>query len=117
MSTHPNSNWLEFVDGNSLGCSSRMPGNLNFFMVFLTGSSQMTHRTSHSQDMHKTQSKIRLLTTTVQRFANRVKRWRTYYAGIFIYKTFTYKWIIITRKVLVVQLINIHIVLQLLDIE
>ena len=25
-----------------LGCSSRMPGNLNVFMVFLNGSSQIT---------------------------------------------------------------------------
>ena len=67
--------------------------------------------------MHKTQSKIRLLTTTVQRFANRVKRWRTYNASIFVYKTFTYKWLIITRKVLAIQLINIQIGSQLSDIE
>ena len=48
--------------------------------------------------MHKTQSKIRLLTTNVQRVDNKVNKWRTYYAGIFIYKTITYELLIITRK-------------------
>ena len=57
-----------------LGCSSRMPGNLNVFMVFLIGSSQVTYRTSHSKGMHETQSRIRLITTTVQRFDNMVQR-------------------------------------------
>ena len=69
----------------------------------------MTYRTSHSQDMRETQSKIRLLTTTVQRFDNRMKRWRTYYASIFIHKTVIYKWLIITRKVLAIQIINMQI--------
>ena len=92
-----------------LGCSLRMLGNLKDFMVFLKGSSQMTYRSSHSQDMHKNQSKIRLLTATIKRFANRVNRWRTYYAGRFIYKTITYKWIVITRKVVVIQVIKIQI--------
>ena len=100
-----------------LGCSSRMPGNLNVFMVFLTRSIQMTHMTSHSQDMHKNQSKIRLLTTTVQRFDNRVKRWRTYYAGGFIHKTIIYKWIIITRKVLAIKIINMQMGCHLSDIK
>ena len=100
-----------------LGCSSRMPSNLNVFMVFLNGSSQVTYKTSHSQGMHKNQSKIRLLTTNFQRFDNRVKRWRTYYVGRFIYKTITYKWIIITRNVLAIQLINIQIRWQLSDIK
>ena len=78
-------------------------------MVFLTGSSQVTYRTSHSQDMHETQSRIRLLTTTVHRFDNMVHRWRTYHDGRFIHKTVIYKWLIITRKVLVIQIINMHI--------
>ena len=92
-----------------IGCSSRMPGNLNFFMVFLTGSSQVTYKTSHSQDMHETQSRIRLLTTIVQRFDNMVQRWRTYHAQRFIHKTDIYKWLIITRKVLIIQIINMQI--------
>ena len=92
-----------------LGCSSRMPSNLNVFMNFLNGSSQVTYKTSHSQYMHETQSKIRLLTTIVQRFDNMVKRWRTYYDGRFIHKTIIYKWIIITRKVIAVQIINMQI--------
>ena len=83
-----------------------MPGNLNVFMVFLTGSSQVTYRTSHSQYMHETQSRIRLLTTTVQRFDNMVQRWRTYHAGGFIHKAVIYKRIIITRKVLAIKMIN-----------
>ena len=78
-------------------------------MVFVTGSSQVTYRTSDSQDMHEAQSKISLLTTTVQRFDNMVKRWRTYYAGRFIHKIVIYKWIIITRKVLAIQIINMQI--------
>ena len=44
-----------------------MPGNLNVFYGFLIGSSQVTYKTLHSQDMHETQSGIRLLITTVQR--------------------------------------------------
>ena len=48
--------------------------------------------------MHKNQSNIRLLTTNVQRVDNKVNKWRTYYAGKFIYKAITYEWIIITRK-------------------
>ena len=86
-----------------------MLGNLNVFVVFLTGSSQVTYRTSHFQDMNETLSKIRLLTTTVQRFDNRVKRWRTYYAGIFIHKIVIYKWLIVTKKVLAIQIIDMHI--------
>ena len=74
-----------------LGCSSRMPGNLNVFYGFSDGASQMTYRTSHSQDMHETQSGIRLLTTTVQSFDNMVQRWRTYHAGRFIHKIVIYK--------------------------
>ena len=101
------------LQGNPLGCSSRMPGNLKFFMVFLTGSSQVTYRTSHSQDMHETRSRIRLLTTIVQRFDNMVKVWRTYYASRFIHKTVIYKWLIITRKVLAIQIINMQIGWQL----
>ena len=92
-----------------LDCSSRMLGNLNIFMVFLTGSSQVTYRISHSQYMHETQSRIRLLTTTVHRFDNMVQRWRTYHASIFIHKIVIYKWIIITRIVLVIQIINMQI--------
>ena len=36
-----------------LGCSSRIPGNFNIFNGFLKGSSQMTNKTSLTQDMHK----------------------------------------------------------------
>ena len=86
-----------------------MPGNLNVFMVFLTGSSHVTYMTSHSQGMHETQSGIRLLTTTIQRFDNMVQRWRTYHAGRFIQKIDIYKWLIITRKVLKIQIINMQI--------
>ena len=50
-----------------LGCRWRMPGNLNVFYGFLSGSRQVTNRTSHSQDMHENQLGIRLLITTVQR--------------------------------------------------
>ena len=92
-----------------LGCSSRMPGNLNVFMVFLTGSSKVTYMNSHSQDMHETQSKIRLLNTTIKRFDNMVKRWRTYYASRFIHKTIIYKWLIIIRKVIAIQIISMQI--------
>ena len=69
----------------------------------------MTYRTSHSQDMHETQSGIRFLTATVQRFNNMVQRWRNYHAGIFIHKIDIYKWLIITRKVLIIQIINMKI--------
>ena len=69
----------------------------------------MTYKTSHSQDMHETQSRIRILTTTIQRFDNMVKRWKTYYAGRFIHKIVIYKWLIITRKVLAIQIINMKI--------
>ena len=40
-----------------LDCSLSIPGNLNVLMVFLNGSSQMTSKTSHTQEMHKNQSK------------------------------------------------------------
>ena len=100
-----------------LGCSSRIPGNLNVFMVFLTGLSQVTYKTSHSQYMHETQSRIRLLTTTIQRFDNMVKRWRTYYDGRFIHKTNIYKWLMITRKVLIIQIINMPIGWKLSNIN
>ena len=39
-----------------LVCSLRMPGNFNIFNGFVNGSSQMTNKTSLTQDMHDTQS-------------------------------------------------------------
>ena len=57
----------------------------------------------------KINQKIRLLTTNVQRVDNQVNKWITYYAGRFIYKTIRYEWIIITRKILAIQLINTYI--------
>ena len=83
----------------TLGCSSRMPGNLNVFNGFSKWiKSDDLKDLTCSRHAKKLNQKIRLLTTNVQRFDNRVNIWRTYYAGRFIYKAITYKWIIITRK-------------------
>ena len=46
----------------------------------------------------KLNQNISLLTTNVQRVDNKVNKWRTYYAGRFIYKEITQEWLIITRK-------------------
>ena len=65
----------------------------------------------------KLNQKIRLLTTNVQRVDNQVNKWITYYASRFIYKTIKYEWLIITRKILAIQLINTYIGWQLSGIR
>ena len=62
-----NSANLLSVQETPLGCSLRMPGNLKKNYDFLSGSSQVTYKTSYSQDMHETQSGIRLPITTIHR--------------------------------------------------
>ena len=78
----------------------------------------MTYNTLHSQEMHETQSGIMLLINYhYSEVDNMVQRWRTYHAGRFIHKIDIYKWLIMTRKALIIQIINMPIGLQLLDIN
>ena len=89
-----------------LGCSSRMPGNLMFLWFskwIKSGDLQDLTPSRHAWNSIRDKAS----NCHWSEVDNMVWRWRTYHAGRSIHKTDIYKWLIMTRKALIIQITSI----------